>query len=281
MITKKSSDSILNSKFKEGADYEFLKDNNINISKISYSYKFPYNYKYYKNTKRVSSNYHRNKFLQSIYDRLLKLNDGSNIIINRPNYIIELNYFYKNKYYNININSDKIIFNNIDFENTGELDIIILDLIGYDLLEMGKYEHHNIVYKIDFGACYINKMIKTFDCENTNKFKQLEINNYAFIHSKKRWINVHGLMDSSQIEFKINLKGRNKWLIHHNTKNRNDGSINDMYKYVKSNTILPYLLKYLQTDGCSLFSYLFPEIIDIIINILKITKNSYEKKFMF
>lgn len=278
MIPKKSFDNITNSnynyKIKGCVDEQFLKENNINISKITYSYKFPYNYEYKSQERGSAPNKARHDFLQSIYHRLLKLHNENNMILDRPNYIIEMKYLYKTKYYNININNERIIFNNIDFENTGELEIIVLNLIGYDLLEMGKYEHHNIVYKVDFGSCYINKTIKKFNYENMDKFEQLNTNDYAFIDSKKGWVNVHGILNSNHVEFKINLKGRNKWLIHHNTKNRNDGSINDMYKYVKSNTILPNLLKYLQTDRYSLFSYLFPEIIDIIIDILKITIQS-------
>ena len=254
--------------FKLVTDEEFLAKNNISISKITYSYKFPYEitHKYKRHEKGSSPNEQRNVFLQSIYDRLLKL-DGNDTILARPHYIIELRYLHKNKYYNININSERIIFNNIDFENTGELDIIVLNLIGFDLLEMGRYEHHNIVYKINFGSCYINKMIKTFN----NVTKSNQTSHYEFIHSKKRWIDVYKERRSNQMNFKINLKGRNKLLIHQNTQNKNDGSINDLYKYIKSVIILPSLLIYLLKDKCSLFNYLPPEIVDIIIDMLYIT----------
>jgi len=250
--------------FRLVTDEEFLKQNNITISKVTYSYKFPYEITYkYKCTKRGSfPNEARNKFLQSIYDRLLKLDD-CDLIIDRPNFIIELKYKYKNKYYNININSESIIFNNIDYENIGELEILILNMIGYDLLEMGKYEHHNIVYKIDFGSCYINKII------NVENMIKIKTKHYTFFSSKKCWINISDLI-LFQTNFKINLRGRNKWLIHQNTKNRNDGSINDLYKYIKSTIILPDLLNYLFKDNNSLFSCLPLEIINIIIDILKL-----------
>jgi len=80
-----------------------------------------------------------------------------------------------------------------------------------------------------------------------------------------------------ELKFKINLKGRNKWLI---TQNSNYGHIEDLislYKHLKSRFILPNLLKYLQKDKNSLFSYLLPEIISIINDILYITiERKYE-----
>jgi hypothetical protein len=210
-------------------DGNFLKENNISISKITYSYKFPYNYKYKERERGSKCNEARNYFLHLIHDRLLKLDD-SDIILDRPNFIIELKYFYKNKYYNININSERIIFNNIDYENIGELEIIILDMIGFNLIEVGKYEYHNIVYKIDFKSCYINKIIKTFNDKNIDKLNQLYRNEYVFVQTNKRLVHVYNRINPNQIRFKINLRGRNKWIIH---QNRNNGSINDLYKYRK------------------------------------------------
>lgn len=257
---------------------EFLKD--INISKITYSYKFPYNYEYKLRDKKC--NKARNKFLQSIYDRLLKLNDGTNIIINRPNYIIELKYFYMTKYYNININSERIIFNNIDFENTGELEIIVLNLIGYNLIEMGKYEHHNIVYKIDFGSCYINKMIPSFNDfmfdEDINMKKQLIINNKSVYNFKPRSVYIHN--NKNQSIFKINLKGRNTWLISQNMNfTKSTDEFIKFYLCMKSIVILPNLLRYLHKNKDSLFNYLLPEIIDIITNMLYQNKNHKIKSY--
>ena len=180
-------------------EFSLLKENNINISKITYSYKFPYNYKYKCHERGSSRNKQRNKFLQSIYDKLLKLHDGTNIILNRPHYIIELNYFHNYKYYNININNERIIFYNIDFEDIHELEIIILNLIGFNLIEMGKYEYHNIVYRIDFGPCNINNMIQSFNDKKFTNEEQFNNNNCIFIHNKKRCINFYDDIKQNKI----------------------------------------------------------------------------------
>jgi len=254
-------------------DKEFLTENNISISKVTYSYKFPYEiiYKYQKR-KEYSCNEERNKFLQSIYDRLLKLDD-SDLILDRPNYIIELKYFYKNKYYNININSERITFNNIDYENIGELDIIVLDLIGFNFLEMGKHEIHNIVYKIDFESYYINNNIKIYYDfildDIVRIFKPSSI--YNGLPPKKRLIKFYDKRYKTKL--KINLKGRNKWLIQQNMKHCSNDDFVTFYEYIKSTVILPSLLKNLQKDKYSLFNYLLPEIIDVVIKLLYIIGN--------
>lgn len=251
-------------------DENFLTKNIINTSKVTYSYKFPYEIISKYNYKEPISNKARNNFLSSLFDRLSK-SDDEKLILNRPHYKIELNYAYNNKYYNINISNERIVFNNIDFEDTHGLEIIIFDLIGFQWIEMGKCKYHNTIYKIDFGSCYINTMIETFNDfvldEGINTKKQTE--------SKHRVINVYEIKHGYKktVKYKISLKGRNVWLIN---QNMNLGSIEDFtrfYKYIKSVVILPSLLKYLQKDECSLFNYLPLEIIDIIIDMLYIIGN--------
>lgn len=252
-------------------DDEFLKENNIYISKITYSYDFPYNCEYKIKERGSSPNIERYDFVYFVYficDRLMRLKDN-NIILNYHNYIIELKYLYNNKYYNININSERIVFYNIDYENIDGVNVFILDLIGYNLIEMGIYQTLNIIYRIDFKSCHINNMIETsfddfmFD-KNIDTRKQLIKNKH---HDSQR-LSINVCNKNHNPKFKIRLYGRNKWLI---LQNMNYSSINDFiifYKYIKSIVILPNLLKYLYKDKHSLFSYLLPEIIDIITNIL-------------
>lgn len=250
-------------------DDEFLKENNICISKITYSYDFPYNFLYKINKRGSSRNEERNLFLESVYDRLFKTKDDSIIVLNRPHYIIELKYFYLKKYYNININNERIVFHNIDYENIDEVNVFILDLIGYNLIEMGIYQTLNIMYRIDFKSCHINNMIETsfddfmFD-KNIDTRKQLmKDKNYD---SQRLSINVCN--KNHNPKFKIRLYGRNKWLILQNMKYSSTNDFIIFYKYIKSLVILPNLLKYLYKNKHSLFSCLLPEIIDIITNIL-------------
>jgi hypothetical protein len=111
-------------------------------------------------------------------------------------------------------------------------------------------------------------MIKSFNDENLSCDEQFIKNNIIFINNGKRFIDCYDNINQRKRKFKIRLYGRNKWLI---SQNRNHGSINDFvvfYKYIKNTMILPNLLRYLQKDQFSLFSYLLPEIINIIINIL-------------
>jgi hypothetical protein len=246
-------------------DENFLKENNIKISKITYSYKFPYNYKYKCSERGSSVNEERNKFLQSIYDRLLKLDDN-NLILTRPHYMIELNYLYYNKYYNININNERIIFNNINIEDTSDLVFMILDLIGFESIEMSGCTYHNITYEINFGSCHINKIINISDDKNLSKEEQLYRNDYVLIHTNKQLVHVYNRITPNQAKFKIHLRGRNKWII---KQNINNGSVIDLYRHIKSKIILPNLLRYLYKDKNSLFNHLLIEIIDIIIDILQ------------
>jgi len=247
-------------------DENFLFENNITISKITFSYDFPYNYKYYKETKRgTPQNYHRDKFINSINNQLLKLCDGTNLILNRPHYIIELKYLYNNKYYNININNERIIFNNIDYNIVNDLTILILNLIGYNLIEMDKYQTYNILYKINFESCYINKYINIHYNFKSDDNDNIKINKPSYIINippKKSLIKLFN--KKYQIESKLYLKGRNKLLIQQNNKFCSDDNFIKFYKYIKSTIILPGLLQYLHNDKYSMFSYLFLEIINII-----------------
>jgi len=268
-------------------DEIFLKNNNITISKITYSYDFPYNHKYYKHEKGSISNEQRYNFIKSICDRLWKLDD-ENLSLGYTNFhhknqyfeevtysnffIIELKYWYNDKYYNININNERITFHNIDYEYTDEVSRIILDYIGYTIIEMCKREIHNVVYNVNFGTCHINKMIKL-----TNYF--ITENDIIRINSEYSDVK-YRLVKFKDKNYKpkltVNLKGRNIWLINQNVKYCTNDDVTKFYKYMKSTIILPNLLKYLHQDNSSLFSCLPSELIDFINKIL-IQENKEEQ----
>jgi len=187
--------------------HKFLESNNIEISKVTYSYKLPSKIidKYHdKEIYRGQRNGARREFIESLYNRLLNIHD-KNLIL-KPNdkdrcyFMIEFKVLIKQKYYNITINTERITFHNIDYEYENEIERIIFNLVDLDPAEMGRYKFHNTTYKIDFGSCHINSMIKNFgDIKIRDNFinkinsckKQLEINEYAFIHNKRRWIDVY------------------------------------------------------------------------------------------
>jgi len=271
-------------------DEIFLKENNITISKITYSYDFPPNYKYNEHKRGYISNEQRYKFLQSIRDRLSKVDD-ENLSSECKNFhhknqyfeeityshflIIELKYYYDNKNYNININNERITFHNINYEYTDEVSLIILDFIGYTVIEMGKYEIHNIVYNVNFGTCHINTMIKlTNDFITENDI--IRINNYDNEYSDVKYRLVKFYDKSHDPKVTINLKGRNTWLINQNVEYCTNNDVIKFYKYMKSTVILPNFLKYLHRDNSSLFSRLPSELIDFTNNIL-IQENNREQ----
>lgn len=274
-------------------DEIFSKNNNITISKITYSYDFPYNYNYNKHKTGSVANEQRYKFIKSICDRLWKIDD-ENLSFSYTNFhhknqyfeevtyshffIMELKYYYNNKNYyngknyNININNERITFHNIDYEYTDEISRIILDFIGYTVIEMGKYQIRNIVYNVNFGTCHINKMIKL-----TNDFiVKNDIITTGNKYSDVKYRSIKFYDKNNKPKLTVNLKGRNIWLINQNVKCCTNDDVVKFYKYMKSTIILPNFLKYLHKNNSSLFSCLPPELIDVISDIL-IEENKKEQ----
>lgn len=253
-------------------ELSLLKENNVSISKITYSYKF---------SQEIISKHdyiegiytHRsikNNLLQLIHMRLIINN--INLVSDDSRNKINLKHLYNDKYYIININHTTITFNSIDIEDIDGLNKEIFDLLQFNEYDMIKNKYDHITYIIEYGSFNINSMIKSFNNQNLNLSQQFKNNGCIFIHKKKRSIDCYDDINQKKRKLKIKLFGRNKWLI---SQNRNHGSINDFihfYKYIKNIIILPNLLKYLQADQFSVFNYLPLEIIDIIINILKSEK---------
>lgn len=247
-----------------------LKENNVSISKITYSYKFSQEIINEYNYKCNISNKTKNNLLSSIYDKLFFHNN--NIVLDNSRNKINFVHYYNDKYYTINISHTTITFNSIDFEDIDGLNKEIFNLLQFKENDMIKNKYDNITYRIDYNSFNINSMIKSFNDQKLSQKEQFKNNGCIFIHKKKTIIKCYDDIKQNKIKLKIKLFGRNKWLI---SQNRNHGSVDDFvqfYKYIKNTIILPHLLRYLQTNQFSLFSYLLPEIIDIIINMLKTEK---------
>lgn len=198
-----------------GQDFlDQLNKDNINLSKITYSYKLPYCYtrSYHLNEINKEPNHERNETMTDIVKILSNANTDY-ITVTRPRYKINVKYKRDNDlYYYINISNERIKFNNIDYieyKTVTEKIFSIMDIKDYmiDPPFINKLKC-SINYNEHYNIGYLNNIFKY------PLYHKLDRNNYLKITKLKQNLikvfNYNVRLNYSLVDIKI--KG-NSYLI--------------------------------------------------------------------